>query len=159
MKHQTDNIELRSQKVRNIIGEIPPFIIRLGITIFTIIFAMIIIGSYYFEFPRTIEVGGTLTKADNKIMFSLNVPSNQLPKVFPDQKITFNTEKLSLSEPLKIESSVQVIDSNSYVSNEGVFFKINGSIYSNELILEEQVIIEASIYTDTINVFDWCFGK
>ena len=43
-----DNIQLRSEKVRNIIGELPPFLIRWGNTIFALIFALLIFAAWYF---------------------------------------------------------------------------------------------------------------
>jgi hypothetical protein len=43
-----DNIQLRSEKVRNIIGELPPFLIRWGNTILTLIFALLILAAWYF---------------------------------------------------------------------------------------------------------------
>ena len=34
---ESDNIELRSEKVRRVIGEVPPLIVRMGTVIITII--------------------------------------------------------------------------------------------------------------------------
>jgi hypothetical protein len=42
-----DNIELRSEKVRNIIGQIPPFLIRWGNTILAIIFLLLLIAGNF----------------------------------------------------------------------------------------------------------------
>jgi hypothetical protein len=41
-----DKIELRSEKVRNIIGQMPPFLIRWGNTIILIILIMLAIAVY-----------------------------------------------------------------------------------------------------------------
>ena len=35
-ERESDNIELRSEKVRNIIGEVPPLIVRVGTVVITI---------------------------------------------------------------------------------------------------------------------------
>lgn len=43
-----DNIELRSEKVRNIIGQMPPFLIRWGNTILIIIVIILLIVATYF---------------------------------------------------------------------------------------------------------------
>lgn len=52
MKQQAANeqnrIELRSEKVRNIIGQMPPFLIRWGNTILLIIFILLLITGYFF---------------------------------------------------------------------------------------------------------------
>lgn len=44
---ETDNIELRSEKVRRVIGEVPPLIVRMGtviITIIVIVLAVVFVG-------------------------------------------------------------------------------------------------------------------
>lgn len=43
-----DKIELRSEKVRNIIGQMPPFLIRWGNTILLIIFLALLGVGYWF---------------------------------------------------------------------------------------------------------------
>lgn len=45
---EQDRIELRSEKVRNIIGQMPPFLIRWGNTILLIIFILLLAASYFF---------------------------------------------------------------------------------------------------------------
>lgn len=45
---QQDKIELRSEKVRNIIGQMPPFLIRWGNTILLIIFLTLLVAGYWF---------------------------------------------------------------------------------------------------------------
>ena len=42
-----NKIELRSEKVRHIIGEIPSRIVRYGITIITIVILGLLIGAYF----------------------------------------------------------------------------------------------------------------
>ena len=44
---ESDNIELRSEKVRRVIGEVPPLIVRMGtviITIIVIVLAVVFVG-------------------------------------------------------------------------------------------------------------------
>lgn len=45
---QQDHIELRSEKVRNMIGQIPPFLIRWGNTILLVIFLLLVALGYCF---------------------------------------------------------------------------------------------------------------
>ena len=54
--NEENNIELKSEKVRNIIGQIPPGIIRFGISVLTIIFIGLFVGAYFFEYPQKISV-------------------------------------------------------------------------------------------------------
>ena len=48
-------IELRSEKVRHIIGEIPSGIVRYGITIITIVILGLLAGAYFIPYPETIS--------------------------------------------------------------------------------------------------------
>ena len=46
---EQEQVELRSEKVRNLIGQMPPFLIRWGNTIlFFILVALVAIGSWLF---------------------------------------------------------------------------------------------------------------
>lgn len=46
-----DKIELRSEKVRNLIGENPPILIRWGTTILVIVFIVLILVICFFPYP------------------------------------------------------------------------------------------------------------
>ena len=52
----TDNkIELRSEKVRHIIGEIPSRIVRYGITVITFVILGLLVVAYFIPYPETIS--------------------------------------------------------------------------------------------------------
>ena len=50
-----NKIELRSEKVKHIIGEIPSGIVRYGITIITIVILGLLVGAYFIPYPETIS--------------------------------------------------------------------------------------------------------
>lgn len=58
-----DKIELRSEKVRHIIGEIPSRIVRYGITIITIVVLGLLGGAYFIPYPETISAKVQITNA------------------------------------------------------------------------------------------------
>ena len=58
-----DKIELRSEKVRHIIGEIPLRIVRYGITIITIVILGLLVGAYFIPYPETISAKVQMTNA------------------------------------------------------------------------------------------------
>ncbi|SFG73815.1 MULTISPECIES: HlyD family secretion protein [Prevotellaceae] len=58
-----DKIELRSEKVRHIIGEIPSKIVRYGITIITIVILGLLGGAYFIPYPETISAKVQMTNA------------------------------------------------------------------------------------------------
>lgn len=51
-----DSIELRSEKVRSIIGKVPPRLIRSGTLVLFIVFFLLLISSYFFPYSETIVV-------------------------------------------------------------------------------------------------------
>ena len=56
-----NKIELRSEKVRHIIGEIPSRIVRYGITIITIVILGLLTGAYFIPYPETISAKVQMT--------------------------------------------------------------------------------------------------
>lgn len=52
---EVEMIELRSEKVRHIIGEIPPRIVRFGIIIITVVVLGLLVGAYFIPYPETIS--------------------------------------------------------------------------------------------------------
>ena len=60
-EHDQPNIELRSEEFHDILGTIPSWILRKGITIIAIILLVVLLGSAIFRYPDTITTTMTLT--------------------------------------------------------------------------------------------------
>ncbi len=58
---EQNRIELRSEKVRNIIGQMPSFLIRWGNTILLIIFILLLATGYFFYCQTHILAYKTIT--------------------------------------------------------------------------------------------------
>ncbi len=58
-----DKIEIRSEKVRQIIGEVPSVIVRCGITVITIVILALLAWAYFIPYPETVDVEVRMTKA------------------------------------------------------------------------------------------------
>ncbi len=61
---ETNNIELRSEKVRQIIGKVPPVLARTGTFIITILVIALAVAFYTIRYPITIEVEGRVMPHD-----------------------------------------------------------------------------------------------
>lgn len=61
MDNKDNNIELRSEEVQEVMGEIPSWIIRSGISIISLIVLALLIGSCFFRYPDIIRTQMTLT--------------------------------------------------------------------------------------------------
>ncbi len=64
-KNETDNIELRSEKVRHIIGQVPPALVRTGTMVITLVVIALVIASYTIRYPITIEAQGKVMRNDS----------------------------------------------------------------------------------------------
>ncbi|MFC2758677.1 hypothetical protein [Hallella multisaccharivorax] len=61
---ETDNIELRSEKVRHIIGKVPPLLVRTGTVVVTLVVIALAVAFYTIRYPITIEVEGRVMPHD-----------------------------------------------------------------------------------------------
>ena len=71
MSEDTNNIELRSEEVQEILGEVPAWILRRGITLTAIIVVVILLGSAFFKYPDVITSSVVLTSTNPAISISI----------------------------------------------------------------------------------------
>ena len=74
-KNELENIELRSEKVRHIIGQVPPALVRTGTLVITLVVIALAVAFYTIRYPITIEAQGKVTSKDS---FELLVPYKYL---------------------------------------------------------------------------------
>lgn len=58
---ENKEIELRSEEVQEVMGQIPAWIVRWGITILFVVVLALLIGSCFFKYPDVIQASTTLT--------------------------------------------------------------------------------------------------
>lgn len=89
MKSEEDQIELRSEEFHEVLQNMPPWILRWGITVLAVIVIILLVGSAVFKYPDTVSATITLTgetppavivaKASGKLR-ELYVVDNQVVK-------------------------------------------------------------------------------
>lgn len=62
-EEEKDKIELRSEEVQEIMGDVPPWILQWGITTIAIVLFAIFIGSFFFRYPDTLTAPVVVTTA------------------------------------------------------------------------------------------------
>lgn len=60
-KTDVNNIELRSEEFQEVLGSVPPWILRRGITLIAIVVLILLIGSAIFKYPDIVTASMTLT--------------------------------------------------------------------------------------------------
>jgi hypothetical protein len=108
-----NNIELRSEKARNIIGKMPSILTRYGIGIIATILVSIVAGSFFFRFTPVydataqvninisdttvnIEIPAGIKQYDTTIVLSNNVPITLHLTVNQSNKVKIPGEETSL---------------------------------------------------------------
>ncbi len=81
MKEESDKIELRSEEFQEVLGYVPPWILRWGIAIVGIMLVIILAGSAVFKYPDTIPSQMTLTSA-TPVNAILSKTSGKLQELF-----------------------------------------------------------------------------
>ena len=82
-------IELRSEKVRHIIGEIPSGIVRYGITIITIVILVLLVGAYFIPYPETISAKIEMT---NRQQGTVDIPYKYVNWVVKGKNVSIELE-------------------------------------------------------------------
>ncbi len=161
MTENTDNIELRSEKVRNIIGQIPPRIIRNGISVIFIVIAGLLTGSYFFEYNYNIKTIATIKQKNDTIFISIKIPANELNKVKIGHKVILTFDNIQNLYNKRVVTTIQEIPTTIKITdNKGYFIakiKQKGVLKTTEnetIKLSDETEVKAEIITDKISFFD-----
>ena len=154
MSEQNNLIELRSEKVRNIIGQIPSRIIRAGISVIFIVVFLILIGAYLFRFNRTIDMPARLYSENNKIHYTIEISKSQMKYIQAKQKITIN-----IHDQLTFNTTLQEIDTTLQVNKYHAYYNVKGVIFDSKQHVNGIVKSKARIYTGKTNVIDFVLNK
>jgi len=61
MQEKEKDIELRSEDVQDVMGQVPPAILRWGITVIALVVLLLLVGCFIFKYPDTLTGKATLT--------------------------------------------------------------------------------------------------
>jgi hypothetical protein len=161
MSKHTDNIELRSEKVRNIIGQIPPKIIRVGITTIFFIIISLLIGSYYFEYEYTIKTTALIEQSQDTTKIQIPVPANEIEKVKEGQKAILSFDNIQNVYNEKIVVQIQSMPKIIFITEKrGFYFAeiiLTRKLLSqngNEMIIDDKIEVKAEIICGKTSFFD-----
>jgi hypothetical protein len=160
MSKHTDNIELRSEKVRNIIGQIPPKIIRVGITTIFFIIIGLLIGSYYFEYEYTIKTTALIEQSFDTTRIQIKIPANEIEKVKEGQKVILSFDNIPNIYNERLSVQINSIPKRINISGNGGFYNAEivltrklQSEKGNEIIIDDKIEVKADIICGKISFF------
>lgn len=158
---EKDNIELRSEKVRNLIGQIPPIIIRAGITVIFFIILVLLIGSWFFKFEYTIITTATINQNNDSLIIELKIPANEINKIKTGQKVILEFNNIPNIYNEKIETEIQAVPDILEITENGgfynpvIFLQEKATIESGRtLSINKEIKVNAKIIADKISLFD-----
>jgi hypothetical protein len=120
-----DNIELRSEKVRHIIGEIPSRIVRYGITIITVVILGLLAGAYFIPYPETVTAEMRLTDARHA---SLTVPYKYVNTVESGMTVSIELEGYDAETYGVTEATVTAVSRTPRQTAAGTVFTAQAAI-------------------------------
>lgn len=161
MVKESENIELRSEKVRNIIGQIPPSIVRYGITVIFFIITIIIIGTYYFKYPETINTTAYFKIQNNKLITYISIPASDIDKVTKRNKVIITLDNILNLNNEKLETQIIEIANKITINKKEAFCfsKLNLTnplitVNGKKLQINENLSTNAQIIIGNTSVFE-----
>lgn len=156
-----EKIELRSENLRNFIGQVPPLLTRIGTIIVSVLFIALCFAAYKIPYPFTVEAEGVVLKNENSAV------EMQLRLAIPYKYFSHFQENLELKAtfegrddvviPCKIDSiSDQIVTQN----GDNYFYaysllKKNADAYD----LQPNMKVAATIVIDNRTVWQRMFKK
>lgn len=161
MSENIDNIELRSEKVRNIIGQIPPRIIRIGITVIFFVIAGLLTGSYFFKYNYTIDTSATIYQRNDTTFIQITIPANEIDKVKKGHQVILSFDKIQNLYNKRVVTQIQTIPNRLQIKDNEGYFVAQVKILHNFKTPENEIIeiinkteVKAEIITDKISFLD-----
>jgi hypothetical protein len=158
---EKDNIELRSEKVRNLIGQIPPVIIRTGISVIFFIILILLIGSWFFKFEYTIKTTATIELKNEILIFYIKIPANEISKLKTGQKVILNFNNIPNLYNENIVTEIQTIPKILEITEDGGFYMAEIILLDKIktetgklLFIKKETKANAEIKTDKISLFN-----
>lgn len=160
MTNDTDKIELRSEKVRNIIGQIPPRIIRVGITVIFFIIIGFLIGSYYFEYEYSVKTTAFIEQCGDTTKIQVKIPANEIEKINVGQKVILSFDNIPNVYNQRISFQIQSKPQTISISKNGGFYNaeivLMGKLQSengNLINIDDIIEVKAEIICGKISFF------
>jgi hypothetical protein len=156
-----NNIELRSEKVRNIIGKMPPALIRYGIEIFTAIFILLFVGSYCFKFTPIGNINADIKITPSDATVILYLPPSVRKEVTIGNQVMVDFSSLSGKRDDKLFVTITHIAKKMTVSEKGAYYTAETSLneeskkWIDNLFFEDFVMLRAEVFFEKTSVFQY----
>ncbi|MBP1638104.1 MAG: hypothetical protein H6Q18_893 [Bacteroidetes bacterium] len=157
---QNKHIELRSEKVRNIIGQVPPVLLRYGISIIALTLVVLVGIATFIPYQPSIDTQITATQDKAGVVhYSASISQKAMNKraKFMDI-ITNGSTDLPLPSQFKIE---KISDTAQLSGNEVSYTAVlcPESFSPQKVKIENSITVPAKIIFEKKSVLMWVVGK
>ena len=154
------NIQIRGERARNIIGQVPPLIVKNGITVMFLVFVSIIISSSFFKLQPNLTVDAVIYGKDENSISYVLIPHKILYYENPYIRVSINPNLTSLY----IDGIIDLDKKIEFIDNKGIHWKVSVSMNSyfsdsTNVFLEGQVMAKCKIKLKKTSVLDWLISK
>jgi len=133
------DVEIRSRKVRNIIGQIPNRLIRYGSSVLLFVMLILFMGVGFYRYNPSFSLNATLFSRNNTIFFKLEVPVNNYKRFKKAEKIILHIA----------EQEFQVFaDSVSFkqtIITDRAFKFVYGAIHTKNIEIKDTALVKATV--------------
>ena len=154
-ERESDNIELRSEKVRNIIGKVPPRLVTFGTVVFTIIVIALAVAFYKIPYPISIEANGEVVNQRTvqvfvpyKYLYLFDEPRTALVSFEGNDNASYNCYIISHTAKL-----IHKEDGNYFVATATIKTKEQGS-----QVLQKYMKADVRIIVSNKTLWQQVFG-
>ena len=127
-----DNIELRSEKTRQIIGMVPSGIVRYGTLIITIIITVLLAVSYFVPYPENLQANATVVvDADGKLNVCAYIPYSHINTIHEGMNAEIEFEGYPSADYGYVSATISHIDKTVHNINGQNFCVLYMSIPEN----------------------------
>jgi len=126
MEKDYEQIELRSEKVRNIIGRIPPLLVRCGITIITVLLAGLTVAACFIPFPENVKGKVEITTdSHSEIKITAFIPYTEIGRVKEDMPVSIAMEGYTAERNRHLNGKVKTVYKEVYKKEEKNYCRID----------------------------------
>ena len=130
-----DNIELRSEKTRQIIGMVPSGIVRYGTLIITVIITVLLAVSYFVPYPENLQANATVVvDADGKLNVRAYILYSHINAIHEGMSAEIEFEGYPSADYGYVSATISRIDKNVQNINGQNYFKVYLNSQSNNTI-------------------------
>jgi hypothetical protein len=160
MKKEKKQIELRSEKVRNIIGQVPPILLRYGILIISVSLLVLVGITAFISYQPGIDVEITITQTeDGNLHYSTLIPHRAMKNRAKFTEVSLNSSaELPLPTRFEIESISEIVELSDTDAWQQATLRPIESVSEN-ILLDKSTNVPGKILLEKQSVLMWVVGK